>query len=281
MKIPTPKRRKRRSPRKATFDDISINARMGGNGPKKNIFSGSPQKRQYGSQQCRSPFDGLPYKPQPTPNPLAAFGNRFMTTAEEDEEFQMTVGDITQKRAFGIFQDASEVSPGRTESPLEEPRYAKLRAPPSIVPCLRRSRFDFLNDGMPRYSANIDRASQASPSPLAKPIPMRIFGKENNPPEMVQTENHRGASSSHIYPPQVFYDSSFNPLYNPLSNYSNRPNEYGYPSSYNEDTTTGNGGSSNFHGDFKSLASISRCPSQQGYREGLDDNSESNMDFGM
>jgi hypothetical protein len=31
------------------------------------------------------------------------------------------VGD-TQKRPFGIFQDAGEVSPGRTESPLEEPR---------------------------------------------------------------------------------------------------------------------------------------------------------------
>lgn len=74
------------------------------------------------SQKYRSPFGDPPYKPQPTPNPLAVFGNRFMPSAEEDEEFRMTVGDMPQKRSFGIFQDAGEVSPGRTESPLEETR---------------------------------------------------------------------------------------------------------------------------------------------------------------
>jgi hypothetical protein len=73
------------------------------------------------SQKFHGPFGRLPYKPKPTPNPLAAFGNRFMATAEEDEEFRMTVNDMTQKRTFGIFQDG-EVSPGRTESPLEESR---------------------------------------------------------------------------------------------------------------------------------------------------------------
>lgn len=73
--------------------------------------------RQAASRQYRSPFDRLPYKPQPTPNPLAVFGNRFISTVDDDEEFKMTVGDMAQKRPFGIFRDDGEVSPGRTESP--------------------------------------------------------------------------------------------------------------------------------------------------------------------
>jgi len=71
--------------------------------------------------------------PPPTLNPLANinpfavdFGGRpFVTTAEEDEEFRMTFGN--KKKNFNIFQDVpelqAEVSPGRTESPLEEHRY--------------------------------------------------------------------------------------------------------------------------------------------------------------
>jgi hypothetical protein len=73
-------------------------------------------------QKYPSPFGRLPYKPQSAPNPLAIFGNRFVPSAEEDEEFRITVGDVSKKRTFGIFQDAGEVSPGRTESPLEEAR---------------------------------------------------------------------------------------------------------------------------------------------------------------
>jgi hypothetical protein len=65
-------------------------------------------------------------RPPPTLNPLAAgLVNRFVTTAEEDEEFRMTFGN--KKKSFNIFQDVpglqAEVSPGRTESPLEEHRY--------------------------------------------------------------------------------------------------------------------------------------------------------------
>lgn len=122
VKIPSPKKRRRRSPRNATFDDISINAPTRTTRSKKNISSGSPKMRQATSQQYRSPFGRPTYKTQSAPNPLMApFGNRFLASAEEDEEFRMTVGDI-QKRPFGIFQDAGEVSPGRTESPLEETR---------------------------------------------------------------------------------------------------------------------------------------------------------------
>jgi hypothetical protein len=72
----------------------------------------------------------------PTLNPLAAgLGNRFITTAEEDEEFRMTVGNLGKKRGFNIFQDVPEVSPGRTESPLEEQRYvtgSAVALPPEI-----------------------------------------------------------------------------------------------------------------------------------------------------
>jgi hypothetical protein len=122
VKAPTPKKRRRRSPRKATFDDISVNIpRMRGTRSRRNYSAGSPQKRQ-APPQYHSPFGRVAYKPQQAPNPLAAFGHRYMPTAEEDEEFRMTLGEMNKKRSFGIFQDASEVSPGRTESPLEEPR---------------------------------------------------------------------------------------------------------------------------------------------------------------
>jgi hypothetical protein len=64
------------------------------------------------------------FKPASTPNPLAAgFGRRFVPTAEEDEEFRLTVEDMGKKRGFSIFQDAAEVSPTRTEASLEDHRY--------------------------------------------------------------------------------------------------------------------------------------------------------------
>jgi hypothetical protein len=70
-------------------------------------------------------------RPPPTLNPFinpfaVDFGGvPFATIGEEGEEFRMTFGN--KKKNFNIFQDApelqAEVSPGRTESPLEEHRY--------------------------------------------------------------------------------------------------------------------------------------------------------------
>jgi hypothetical protein len=63
-------------------------------------------------------------KHAPTLNPLASgCGRRFVSTAEEDEEFRLTVEDMGKKKAFSVFQDATEASPARTETPLEEHRY--------------------------------------------------------------------------------------------------------------------------------------------------------------
>ncbi len=64
------------------------------------------------------------FQPAPALNPLnAGFGRRYVPTAEEDEEFRLTVDDLGKKRTFNIFQDAPEVSPARTETSLEDSRY--------------------------------------------------------------------------------------------------------------------------------------------------------------
>jgi hypothetical protein len=111
---------------------------------------------------------------------------------------------------------------------------------------------------------------------------MRIFGKENNQPEMsAQAQDHRTGSAPHVFPPQVFYDPTFNPLYNPLNSFYNRPPEYGYSSNYNEDTKSANGFTSDFHGDFRPLTSMARCPSQQGYEAGPSNHSGNGMHFEM
>ncbi len=65
-------------------------------------------------------------QPAPSLNPLTAFSQqRFIPSAEEDEEFRLTVGDMSKKRGFSIFQDIPENSPGRTETPLEDHRYGR------------------------------------------------------------------------------------------------------------------------------------------------------------
>jgi len=61
------------------------------------------------------------FQPAPALNPLAAgFGRRFAPSAEENEEFRMTVEDMGKKRGFSIFQDAPAISPARTEASLED-----------------------------------------------------------------------------------------------------------------------------------------------------------------
>ena len=118
---PTPKKRK---PRKtAVLSDISVNApRLRASRTRKNVGTQSPSKRPSAAMQYRGP-PAHSFMMAPIPNPLANFSQRYILSSEEDEEFRMTVGDMTKKRSFGIFQDAPEVSPGRTESTLEDHRY--------------------------------------------------------------------------------------------------------------------------------------------------------------
>jgi hypothetical protein len=113
---------------------------------------------------------------------------------------------------------------------------------------------------------------------------MRIFGKENNPPEApVQPQGHRQLSTSNTFPPQVFYGPTFNPLYNPLNNYYNRTSGYEF-SSFNNGPATANGLSSDLQEDFKPLDSTPRGvsqPSKPAYGGGSSNMSSSGMHFGI
>lgn len=73
-----------------------------------------------------------------TAHPMSPFTTQFSPSAEEDEEFRITMEDMTKRQPFGIFRDAEEGSPskslcylgfglltqraGRTESPFEGSR---------------------------------------------------------------------------------------------------------------------------------------------------------------
>jgi hypothetical protein len=81
----------------------------------------SPQKQQ--SHQILAPPPVF-FQPGSALNPsTTGFSRRFLPTAEEDEEFRLTVEDMGKKRTFSIFQDASEISPARTEASLEDNGY--------------------------------------------------------------------------------------------------------------------------------------------------------------
>ena len=45
-------------------------------------------------------------------NPLVGFGRKYVAATDEDDEFRLTVDDMSRKRTFNIFHDAPEESPG-------------------------------------------------------------------------------------------------------------------------------------------------------------------------
>jgi hypothetical protein len=121
---PTPKKRKSR---KLALSSLDVNApRVRAARAKVAASAASPHKRPAAPQQRRGQlgFGSLGYNHPPTANPLVGFGRKY---SDEDDEFRMTMADLggigSKKRPFNIFQDAPEISPVRTESPLEEPRY--------------------------------------------------------------------------------------------------------------------------------------------------------------
>lgn len=200
----------------------------------------SPAKRQRALKQ-REPAGQLNLHPQPTLNPLA-FGSRFTPSNEEEEEFRITLGDIgRKKRSFGVFQDAPEVSPGRTESPLED------------------HPFDFSDNTTNGFTDA--RLDNISPTPVVKPTATRMFGKENN-----QTDGHmrRNMSTSHHgMPLSMFYDGAS--MYNPL--YSHHPRSFTYNSDQagmahmEQESKQMTDFASSFQGNFDSIGSPPRLSS--------------------
>ena len=142
-----------------------------------------------------------------------------------------------------------------------------------------RYRFDFPAHGLPSYDSMA--STQISPTPVVKPAPIRIRGKENGQPETQgQLRVQRTVPTPHIFPPQVFYDPYSNPLYNPLNSFS-RPFGYTYQSPYTDDFKPQNGFNVGFQGDFKPLPSMPRSQSQQGYGADPSNNNTNSMHFGI
>ncbi|KAG4428738.1 hypothetical protein IFR05_015779 [Cadophora sp. M221] len=266
--IPSPKKRKPRQVPKA-LSSLSTNApRMRGTRRKKAMATAvSPQKRQMNSMQAPpNHYIGN----APALNPLVAFDRRYIPSAEEDEEFRLTVGDMTKKRGFSIFQDIPEVSPGRTETPLED------------------HRFEFFGShGLPTYQNNSMNSNHtlASPTPVPRPTSYRTSGKENGQPEM-QTyhPNRRALSDSQVYPPHAYHEGASNPLFNHgyTRSYGYGGGPYGY-AGYG-DSRSPNSFGSNFLNDYnKQPNPMASMGQQQGHGIGQHpgNNTSGNNNFGI
>ena len=124
---PSPRKRKPRKT-KSALADLDANApRLRAPRAKRSVFSGNFLNEPAAPQQPvrRHGFDG--HHPPRLPNPLAVpSARRYDFNA--DEEFRLTMAELgsmsgPKKRTFSIFQDGPEpeISPVRTESPLEDP----------------------------------------------------------------------------------------------------------------------------------------------------------------
>ncbi|TAQ87303.1 hypothetical protein B7494_g4386 [Chlorociboria aeruginascens] len=191
---PSPKKRRAR---KNALADVSTNA------PRRTRakVGDSPSKLSALSTHRRLVAGQLVANPPPTLNPLV-FGRGI--TSDDHEEFDLTIGDMKKKRGITVFKDAPEItpeiSPGRTESPLED------------------HRFDFGNHGLPVYPDITNSSNLVSPTPQVK-LGMRNFGRDIG--NSTYHQNRRADSASHVYPPQVYYEPSItNPL---LGNGQGRP----------------------------------------------------------
>lgn len=81
----------------------------------------SPQKQVHASVVQSTVF----LRPPPAFNTLVpGLDRRYVPSVEEEQEFKLTMDDLSKNRSFNIFQDPGEASPARTEASLEEHRYA-------------------------------------------------------------------------------------------------------------------------------------------------------------
>ncbi|KAH7364084.1 hypothetical protein BKA65DRAFT_572239 [Rhexocercosporidium sp. MPI-PUGE-AT-0058] len=266
--IPSPKKRKPRQTAKA-LSSLSTNApRMRATRGKKAVATTvSPQKRQMNSMQA--PPNHY-FGNAPVLNPLANLDRRYIPSAEEDEEFRLTVGDMTKKRGFSIFQDILEVSPGRTETPLED------------------HRFEFFSShGLPTFPNGSMNSNHtlASPTPVPRPTTYRTSGKENGQLE-IQTyhPNRRALSDSQVYPPHSYHEGSTNPLFN--HGYARSYGYAGGPYSYTGygDNRSPNSFGSSFLNDYnKQPNPMTNMDQQQGHGMGPHpgNNTSGNNNFGI
>lgn len=162
--------------------------------------------------------------------------------------------------------------------------------------CLLSFRFDLplLTDvhmshhGLPGSFQN-DPISLTSPTPAPKMAAsgIRISGKENGKPEISTGLHIRRPAplATHVLPSQIFYDASFNPLYNP--SYA-QPHGYGDSQFHFKDSMKSPGCSSSFNGDFRPTTSVAHnreshpqatIASTTGGRSGASDNHD--MHFEM
>jgi hypothetical protein len=104
---------------------------------------------------------------------------------------------------------------------------------------------------------------QASPTPIPRPTTFRAFGKENGQLELPNRRSHSNPTNpTHMYPPQMFYDTSFNPLFNHA--YAARSFPFGESQSNYNDNRGSSGYPSSFQGDFRHVTTSARSQQTQG-----------------
>jgi hypothetical protein len=136
---------------------------------------------------------------------------------------------------------------------------------------------------LPIYQPNNNNSSsQISPTPLPKPASIRVFGKENGQPDMsAQFMARRNVSASLAFPPQAFYEPTFNPLYgNPYG----RTFAYGdHQSNQNQDMRPPAGYPSSYQGDFRPVnpVPIPHNPRHYGKAMGPNNGVGGSMQYGM
>lgn len=143
------------------------------------------------------------------------------------------------------------------------------------------SRFDLpaSTHGLPVFPNESQNSSRfpASPTPVPRPAPYRLFGKENGQPERPVHQRFRRAPSapnvpstpSQGYPPQMFLNpSSINPLYS----HSYARSFGGFSQHAFAMTNVATGYGTTFQGDFKPLGAMLQPQQQQGQGMGSKNN---------
>jgi hypothetical protein len=119
--------------------------------------------------------------------------------------------------------------------------------------------------GLPgSYHTSLTSSSLISPTPAPKITVsgIRANGKENGKPELPAGLHIRRPAplTPHVFPSQIFYDDSFNPLYNHA--YA-QTFGYGDPQLTFKDNMKPSGFSSSFNGDFRPTTTMTQTTQPQ------------------